>query len=297
MRLYVIGTKGQVSRSLRELAAFVSDLVIGFASRPELDLARPQSVARAITSFRPDIVINPAAYTAVDRAETEPDQAYAINRDAAGEVAKAANAIGATIIHLSTDYVFDGKKPGPYVETDQPNPQGAYGRSKLEGELAVAAANPRHVILRTSWIYAPFGHNFLRTMLKVGAERECVRVVDDQRGCPTYAPDIAASIVSIARRLRHWQQQYSGVTHLAGLEAMTWHQFAGLIFSESAKRAGPSAAVEPISSAEYPTAALRPANSQLSTERLRSLFEISLPPTPSSISACLDRISHEEKGL
>ncbi|MGY8662368.1 dTDP-4-dehydrorhamnose reductase [Bradyrhizobium sp. UFLA05-109] len=297
MRLYVIGTQGQVSRSLRELAPFVSDLDIGFAARPELDLTRPQSVANAIMSFKPDIVINPAAYTAVDQAETESDLAYAINRDAAGEVAKAANAIGSLIIHLSTDYVFDGKKPDPYVETDQPNPQGVYGRSKLEGELAVAAANPRHVILRTSWVYAPFGHNFVRTMLKVGAERDCVRVVDDQRGCPTYAPDIAASIVSMARRLRPWQQQYSGITHLAGLEAMTWHEFARLTFSESVKRAGPSAAVETISSAEYPTAAVRPANSQLSTERLRSLFEISLPPTPSSISACLDRISHEEKGL
>ncbi|MGY8683127.1 dTDP-4-dehydrorhamnose reductase [Bradyrhizobium sp. UFLA05-153] len=293
----MIGTKGQVSRSLRELAALVSDAVIGFAARPELDLTRPKSVASAIMSFRPDIVINPAAYTAVDRAETESDLAYAINRDAAGEVAKAANAIGATIIHLSTDYVFDGAKQGRYLETDEPNPQGVYGRSKLEGELAVAAANPRHVILRTSWVYAPFGHNFVRTMLKVGAERECVRVVGDQRGCPTYAPDIAASIVSMARRLRQWQQQYSGITHLAGLDAMTWHEFAGLIFSESAKRAGPSAAVETISSAEYPTAAVRPANSQLSTERLRSLFEISLPPTPSSISACLDRISHEGKGL
>ncbi|WP_439373048.1 dTDP-4-dehydrorhamnose reductase [Bradyrhizobium sp. DASA03120] len=297
MRLYVIGTKGQVSRSLRELAAFESDLVIGFAARPELDLTRPESVTSAIMSFRPDIVINPAAYTAVDRAETESDLAYAINRDAAGEVAKAADKVGASIVHLSTDYVFDGKKPGPYVETDQPNPQGVYGRSKLEGELAVAAANPRHVILRTSWVYAPFGHNFLRTMLRLSAERECVRVVDDQRGCPTYAPDIAASIVSMARRLRYWQQQYCGITHLAGLEAMTWHEFASLIFSESARRAGPSAAVEATSSAEYPTAVVRPANSHLSTERLRSLFEISLPPTPSSISACLDRISHEEKGL
>lgn len=290
MRLYVIGATGQVARSLSERGAVQRDFVVGFGARPEVDLTRPKSASNAIMRFRPDIVINPAAYTAVDRAETESDVAYAINRDAAGEVANAANAVDAPIIHLSTDYVFDGTKPSPYVETDQPNPQGVYGRSKLDGELAVAAANPRHVILRTSWVYAPFGHNFLRTMLRVSAERERIRVVNDQRGCPTYAPDIAAAIFVIARRLVHWRQQYSGVTHVAGPEAMTWYDFATMIFAESARRAGPSAAVEAISTAEYPTAALRPVNSQLSTKRLQSVFKIGLPPTAASISACLDRV-------
>ena len=201
MRLYVIGAEGQVARSLREAASLHENIVFGFGARPDVDLLHPGSIETAIAKFRPDVVINPAAYTAVDKAESEPEQAYSINRDGARAVANAARIQGAPVIHLSTDYVFDGNKIGAYFESDPVAPQGVYGRSKLEGELAVAEANPRHIVLRTSWVYAPFGSNFVRTMLRLAAERDRLRVVDDQIGCPTYAPDIASAIIAMARKL------------------------------------------------------------------------------------------------
>src|SRR4051812_4148394 len=157
MRLFVIGAEGQVARSLREIASRADDVAFGFGARPELDVLQPASVAKALAAFRPDLVVNPAAYTAVDRAESEPDQAFAVNRDGARAVAAAAADIGAPVIHLSTDYVFDGKKREPYSETDSVGPQGVYGQSKLAGERAVAEANASHIVLRTSWVYAPFG--------------------------------------------------------------------------------------------------------------------------------------------
>src|SRR5258708_40248903 len=154
MRLYVIGREGQLARSLREAASPDSTITFGFGARPDLDLWRPSSIEKALADFRPDLVVNPAAYTAVDKAESEPDQAFAVNRDGARGVAAAAADRGVPVIHLSTDYVFHGKKKGPYSEIDPGSPQGVYGRSKLEGELAVADANPKHIVLRTSWVYA-----------------------------------------------------------------------------------------------------------------------------------------------
>jgi len=295
MRLYVIGSEGQVARSLREAAIERPDLVMGFGSRPQLDLLRLDSIKKAIDAFRPDVVINPAAYTAVDKAEAEPDLAFAINRDGAGAVAGAARELDVPVIHLSTDYVFDGRKSLPYSEGDQVNPQGVYGRSKLEGEVAVAEANPRHVILRTSWVYAPFGQNFVRTMLRLAGERDRIRVVNDQEGCPTYAPDIARAVIRVAEKLVDWQDPYAGVTHLAGPDAMTWYEFARNIFGESKARGGPSALVEPITTKDYPTAAVRPANSRLSTDRLKTLFGVRLPPSATSIADCMDRLFGEGK--
>ncbi len=219
--------------------------------------------------------------------------AFAINRDGAKAVAFASKEQDIPIIHLSTDYVFDGRKDDAYLETDNTNPQGIYGRSKLDGEIAVANGNPRHVILRTSWVYAPFGNNFVRTMLRLAGERDRLRVVNDQRGCPTYAPDIAVAIVSIASKLLEWRQDYAGVTHLAGPDAITWYEFAREIFRESSKRGGPNTAVDPITSAEYPTPALRPANSELSTNRLYSVFGIRLPSAQVSLANCMDRIFKE----
>src|SRR5579872_6826090 len=184
MRLYVIGGEGQVARSLRETVNADANIVFGFSARAEVDLLDPSSVEKAIAKFRPDVVVNPAAYTDVDKAESEPDKAFAINRDGARAVAAAAAKLGAPIIHLSTDYVFDGEKAAAYIESDPVNPRGVYGRSKLEGELAVAEANKQHIVLRTSWVYSPFGNNFVRTMLRLAAERDRLRVVDDQVGCP-----------------------------------------------------------------------------------------------------------------
>jgi dTDP-4-dehydrorhamnose reductase len=292
MRLYVIGADGQVARSLREAASLHDDIVFGFGARPDVDLLHPKSIEAAIARFRPDVVINPAAYTAVDKAESEPDQAFKVNCDGARTVAMAAANQGAPVIHLSTDYVFDGQKIGAYVESDPVAPQGVYGRSKLEGELAVAEANPRHVVLRTSWVYAPFGSNFVRTMLRLAAERDRLRVVDDQVGCPTYAPDIANSIIAMVRKLTTsgWHSKYAGVTHLAGPDALTWCAFAREIVQASAERGGRCVPVDPIATSDYPTPALRPANSRLSTVRLGSIFDVRLPLMSSSLANCLDRL-------
>jgi dTDP-4-dehydrorhamnose reductase len=292
MRLYVIGGQGQVARSLREAAARDSDIVFGCAQRPDVDLLRPASIAQALAEFGPDIVINPAAYTAVDKAESEPEQAFALNRDGARTVAAAAAAQGVPVIHLSTDYVFDGTKDAPYVESDPVNPRSVYGRSKLEGELAVAAANRRHIVLRTSWVYAPFGANFVRTMLRLAAERDQLRVVEDQIGCPTYAPDIASATIAIAKKIINggWNPKFAGATHLAGPNALTWYAFANDIVRGAALRGGRAVPVSPIATSDYPTPAVRPANSRLSTAKLASVFDVRLPPLQRSLADCLDRL-------
>jgi dTDP-4-dehydrorhamnose reductase len=298
MRLYVIGSEGQVARSLREVAVVDKNIVFGYGARPQVDLLRPSSIEKALADFRPDVLVNPAAYTAVDKAESEPDQAFALNRDGARAAAVAASKQGVPIIHLSTDYVFDGKKQGAYIERDPVAPRGVYGRSKLEGELAVAEANPKHVVLRTSWVYAPFGGNFVGTMLRLAGERERLQVVDDQVGCPTYAPDIAGAIIAIAYHVRdsRWSPNFSGVTHIAGPEPLSWHTFAQEIVRGAAERGGRSVPVDPISTPDYPTAALRPANSILSTERLKATFGIRLPPLRDSLSDCLDRLLQPKQG-
>jgi dTDP-4-dehydrorhamnose reductase len=292
MRLYVIGGEGQVARALREAAVGRPDIVFGSSSRAELDLLNPASIDQALDAFRPDVVINPAAYTAVDKAEAEPKLAFAINRDGAGAVAAAAAAQNAPVIHFSTDYVYDGKKTGAYVESDPVAPQGVYGQSKLAGEQAVTAAHPRHVVLRTSWVYAPFGSNFVRTMLRLAAERDRLRVVDDQVGCPTYAPDIADAVLAIAERIagERWRPEYAGVTHLAGPDTLTWCGFAREIMRQSALHGGRSVPVDAISTADYPTPAARPANSRLSTARLAEVFDIQLQSMETSLANCLDRL-------
>jgi dTDP-4-dehydrorhamnose reductase len=298
MRLYVIGGQGQVARSLREAAAGNDSIVFGYGERPEVDLLRPGSIAQALADFGPDIVINPAAYTAVDKAETEPDQAFALNRDGAATVAAAAAKQGVPVIHLSTDYVFDGTKDAAYVESDSVSPRSVYGRSKYEGELAVAAANPHHIVLRTSWVYAPFGTNFVRTMLRLAAERDSLRVVNDQIGCPTYAPDIASAIVTIAGKVlaEGWHTRFAGVTHLAGPDALTWYAFAKDIVRGAALRGGRSVPISPIPTSDYPTPAARPANSRLSTARLTSVFDVHLPPLERSLAHCLDRLLKARMG-
>ncbi len=292
MRVYVIGGEGQVARSLREAAARDETIVFGHGARPDVDLAKPASLQRAVADFRPDVLVNPAAYTAVDKAESEPGAAFALNRDGARLAAETAARHGVPIIHLSTDYVFDGAKSEPYVETDEVSPRSVYGRSKLEGEIAVSNANPQHVILRTAWVYAPFGGNFVRTMLRLSAERERLTVVDDQIGCPTYAPDIAGAVLAVARKATQpgWDARLAGVTHLAGPDALTWCGFARRIIAGSAARGGRSLRVDAITTADYPTPAARPANSRLSTARLNDLFGIHLPTLDASLGNCLDRL-------
>lgn len=291
MRIVVTGKQGQVTQSLQERApgAGVELTALG---RPEFDLDAPDRLGEAIVAARPDIVIHAAAYTAVDKAESEPELAFRINAAAAGAVAAAAARVGAPVLQLSTDYVFDGAAPRPYREDDAVGPTGVYGASKLEGERAVALANPRHVILRTAWVYAPFGANFVRTMLRLGESRSQLRVVADQRGCPTYALDIADAALAISRRLRATPDEAMlyGVFHMAGGEATTWADFARGIFAQAERHGRASVEVEPIATADYPTPARRPANSRLDCARLKRIYDIELPGWRASLPGCVDRL-------
>jgi dTDP-4-dehydrorhamnose reductase len=292
VRLFVIGRNGQVARSLREVAVSLPNVVIDCCARPDADLLHPDSIVKALSAFSPDLVINPAAYTAVDRAESEPEIAFAINRDGAGNVAAAAARIGVPILHLSTDYVFDGKKSKPYVETDPVAPLGVYGQSKLAGELAVAAANKQHIILRTSWVYAPFGNNFVRTMLRLSRQRDKLSVVDDQIGCPTFAPDLAFAIFEIACKAlsNDWDKNLAGTTHICGPDEVSWCAFARKIMQVSQLKCGHSVEVEAIRSADYPTTAARPANSRLCCDRLATIFGARMPPLESSLEKCVESL-------
>jgi dTDP-4-dehydrorhamnose reductase len=288
-RVLVIGSQGQVARSLIDaLPRHGFDAAI--AARPEVDLADPQTLAVAMQRAQPHVVINPAAYTSVDRAEDEPDVAMAINAAGAGAAAAQARSVGASIIHLSTDFVFDGAKSTPYVETDPTGPLGVYGRSKLAGEVAVAAANPRHVILRTSWVCSPSGSNFANTMLRLAAERPQLRVVDDQRGAPTFAADIAeavARIVAISTPKAAGDEHF-GIFHLASEGETSWCGFARAIIAGSIARGGPGAEIVAIPTREYPTKAKRPAYSKLSTAKLRRIYGITMPDWQDSLSRFLD---------
>lgn len=291
MRLVVTGREGQVVTALRERGPGLGAEVVALG-RPMLDLARPDTVAAALRAARPDVVVNAAAYTAVDKAEAEPDLAMAVNGTGAGAVASAAAALGVPVIQISTDYVFDGTKASPYVEDDPVGPVSAYGRSKLAGEQAVARAQPNHAILRTAWVYAPFGGNFVRTMLRLAETRPEVSVVADQQGGPTSALDIADAVVTVARNLiaRPGDASLRGVFHMAAEGWTSWAGLASAVFEGSAARGGPGAQVRPISTAEYPTPARRPANSRLDCTRLAGAHGVSLPAWQRSLDACLDRL-------
>jgi dTDP-4-dehydrorhamnose reductase len=292
MRLAVTGREGQVARALVEAGPTLGIEVVA-AGRPDLDLALPETVLPALSAARPDIVVNAAAYTAVDQAETEPEQANAVNGTGAGAVAVAARALGLPVIHLSTDYVFDGEKATPYTEEDPAAPATVYGRTKLAGEKAVAAASPDHAILRTAWVYSPHGKNFVRTMLALAANRNEVRVVADQWGCPTYAPDIAMAILTVARNLLNnpGDSRLLGIFHLAGSGETTWAEFAEAVFDLNAAKGGHRPAVIPIRSVDYPTPARRPKNSRLDCTKLARVHGVQLPEWRMSLRACLDRLT------
>ncbi|MFN3867834.1 MAG: dTDP-4-dehydrorhamnose reductase [Hyphomicrobiaceae bacterium] len=277
MKVLVVGREGQVARALA--AASSGGLEIVAIGRPALDLADAETIRRAIAETAPHVVVNAAAYTAVDKAESEPAQAHAVNAAGAGSLAAACNAADVPVIHISTDYVYDGSKAAPYVESDAVRPLGVYGATKLAGEQAVAAMCPRHVILRTAWVYSPYGQNFVKTMLRLAATRPELGVVADQQGNPTYAPHLAQAIVDIARQVGdataadgRW-----GVYHAAGAGETTWCDLAREVFAQSAKRGGPVAKVNAITTAEYPTPARRPANSRLDCGKLERTFGVRQP--------------------
>lgn len=284
LRLLVTGRSGQVVTALARLSDAAVEIVT--AGRPKLDLARPQTIAVAIAAARPDIVVNAAAYTAVDKAESGRDLVFAVNAAGAGAVAEAAAGIGVPVIQISTDYVFDGGKADPYVETDPTGPLSVYGASKLAGEQAVAAANPCHAILRTSWVYSSSGANFLLSMLRLARARPVLRVVDDQHGSPTHAADIAAGIVTAAEALATGAGT-PGVFHMTAGGETTWCGFARAIFAASAHLGGPSAPVEPITTADYPTPALRPKNSRLDCTKIANAYGIQLPRWQERVQGCV----------
>jgi len=290
VKVLVTGREGQVARCLAAQAEDQRDLDMIFAARPELDLARPETIAPLVRAVRPDVVVSAAAYTAVDQAEDEPELAFAVNGAGAGEVARAAASVGAPVIHLSTDYVFDGTLDRPYREDDPTGPQGVYGASKLAGERAIAEANPNHVIMRTAWVYSPFGKNFVKTMLRLAETRDEVSVVADQWGNPTSAGDIAEAALVAARRLVNGDFGAWGIYHFAGEGEASWADFAEEIFRVSGERGGPRANVRRIGTADYPTKARRPANSRLDSRRFRRVFAHAAPRWQQSVLSAVESL-------
>lgn len=290
MRLVVTGRKGQVVRSLVERAPAECEIVT--IGRPDVDLAgSPERVISAVERARPDVIVSAAAYTQVDKAESERDQSYAVNERGAAAVAQAASRLGLPLIHLSTDYVFDGSKASPYGEDDDVNPIGVYGASKLAGERAVLAEHDNCVILRTAWVYSPFGANFVKTMLYLAADRDEIGVVSDQRGNPTSALDIADGILAVATNLAADRDPtLRGVFHMAGAGEASWAEFAEAIFAVSANLNGPTARVRPISTSEYPTPAKRPGNSRLETSKLSRIHGVRLPDWRTSMKRVVTRL-------
>lgn len=257
--------------------------------RPQFDLAQLESVRPALAAANPDCIVNAAAYTAVDKAETEPDLATCINGEGAGAVAAAAASLGVPLIHLSTDYVFDGMAPRPWLENDPVRPLSAYGRSKLAGEKAIAASGADWTILRTAWVYSPYGGNFVKTMLRLAETRDEVGVVADQLGSPTSAPDLAEVIIAVAKALvaRLDDASLRGIFHAAGAGEASWADLAETAFAASAALGGPSAAVRRIATSDYPTPARRPSNSRLDCSLLAERHGLRLPPWQDSVKTCV----------
>ena len=292
MRLLVTGSQGQVVRSLIERAG--PDLEVIALGRPELDLEHPGDLAALFARHAPDAIVNAAAYTAVDKAESERDKAFAVNGAGAGAAAAAARRMNVPIVQISTDYVFNGSGDRPLLETDPTGPIGVYGASKLAGEEAVAAATPDHAILRTAWVYAPFGANFVRTMLRLAATRDELKVVGDQLGTPTSALDIAAAIETVARHLvaRRDEARLRGLFHMTATGGpISWADFATEIFRQSALRGGPNARVTPIPASEYPTPARRPAWSFLDGGKLASVHGVTLPDWRDGLAQTIERLA------
>ncbi|WP_372619422.1 dTDP-4-dehydrorhamnose reductase [Falsiroseomonas sp.] len=289
MRILVAGREGQVARALlARLAPEGHELTA--LEPPELDLTSRESIAAAMTAASPDLVVNAAAYTAVDRAEDQPELAQAVNATGAGWLAEAAAARGAPFVHFSTDYVFDGLKGAPYVEGDAVNPLGAYGATKEAGERAVLAANPRSVVIRTAWVCSADGANFLKTMLRLAQEREELRIVADQRGAPTFAADLAEAVARMAPRLLAAPagDEAFGLFHLTGAPHTTWHGFTAEILDQAARRGHPRPRLVPITTAEYPTKARRPADGRLNCTKIGRVHGIAPADWRASLARCLD---------
>ncbi|WP_119137818.1 dTDP-4-dehydrorhamnose reductase [Pseudomonas reidholzensis] len=286
MRILVCGRNGQVAQALQRQLAGLGELHL--LGRDQLDLSRPEDVRQPVRDLAPDLIINAAAYTAVDQAESEPQLAFAINAESPRVLAEEAARLGAPLLHYSTDYVFDGSKASPYTEQDTPNPLGVYGSSKLAGEQAISAVAGQHLILRTSWVYSLQGRNFLLTMQRLLQEKAQLRVVDDQIGAPTWAGTLAASTRAL---IEHWQAGEAGAWgtyHLTAQGETSWFGFAQAIAEQLEARGLPCAELLPIASSEYPTPARRPCNSRLDCSRLAREWQVSQPHWRQALIECMN---------
>ena len=287
--ILVLGRNGQTARELAKLGP-PAGLELAFAGRETLDLLGPGDPVQLIDALSPVAVINAAAYTAVDRAESEPEAAFRLNRDAPAAAARACAGRGIPFVHFSTDYVFDGSKPGPYVEDDPVAPASVYGSSKAEGERLVLDAGGCAAILRTSWVFSAFGSNFVKTMLRLATEREEIAVVDDQIGRPTWAEDCARGALTATQALLDGESAAQGLFHLSGAGDASWADFAEAILDESAAYGGRRPRVRRITTADYRTRARRPANSRLDCARFTRVFGQPMRPWREGLSACFDEI-------
>lgn len=290
MTILVTGSGGQVGTELLRRAQRRQIAVIGLA-RHALDIADPSAIERELTTLPVTLVVNAAAYTAVDRAETERDTAFAANCDGPANLAAYCAQREIPLIHISTDYVFDGTRREPYNEDDPVNPLGVYGASKAAGEQAVRERLSRHVILRTAWVYSAHGHNFVKTMLRLGSERDEIGVVDDQIGCPTAAGEIAEAILSVATRIQSKQTPRWGTYHYCAAGQASWYEFACKIFQLAARHRRYRAVVKPIPSSAYPTPVRRPANSVLDCTKFQEAFGLNRRPWPEPLEEMLDEIN------
>ena len=293
MRILVTGRNGQVGWELQRILPTIG--AVTAVNREEMNLASPDSVRFCIRAIQPSLIVNAAAYTAVDKAESEPTLAQSINADAVAVIAEEAKKIGAAVIHYSTDYVLDGAKPTPYVEEDRTHPLGVYGKTKLAGEQALADAGIPYLTLRTSWVYGARGRNFLRTILKLATEKPELRIVADQTGAPTWSRDIATATAAVAKRwLSGDKEEHSGIYHLVAAGETTWHGFAAEALRQwialHPENAGSCARLIAISTAEYPTPAARPKNSRLDCAKLARVFDVRLPDWHISLASVLQEI-------
>lgn len=290
MRILVTGKNGQVDTAL-QIEGDRLGLEIVRIGRPDVDLSKPETIETAVREIRPEVIISSAAYTAVDRAESEPELAQAVNGDAPGVLARLAAELNIPILHLSTDCVFSGDKIEPYTEVDATAPVSVYGRTKLSGEQQVRAATDNHVILRISWAYSVLGNNFVRMMLRLSETRDEVTVVADQHGCPTYAPEAARAVLAIAQQVViDPDPTIRGTFHLAGEGGTTRADFAKAIFKGAEARGHKPVRVNPVATAEYPTAARRPLNARLNSDKLDEVFGLRLDPWQDSLDVCLDQL-------
>lgn len=291
MKILLTGRNGQLGWELQRMLSASGEVVA--LDMQDMDLADPEAIRRTVQSVRPDIIINPAAHTAVDKAESEPDLAMAVNGIAPGVLAEEARKLDAMLVHYSTDYVFDGSKDSPYTEDDNPNPQSVYGRTKLAGEDAVRASGCKHLILRTSWVYGVHGGNFIKTILRLAKERDELRIVADQFGAPTWARDLASATMNalIAWDMSGWDAELGGTFHLTAGGRTNWHQYAEEIVRLARMYdqtlAAKQLVIKPIATHEYPVPAKRPANSVLSNERIRETYGIVMPQWQESLAECV----------